>query len=449
MGLKIKRLIVCLFGLFIGSCPLVRADGAGTTGGAVLKQTIDARGAGMGNSGVAGVRDINSALFYNPAGLSSILNQEVSSLYIKGLADIYYGFLGFCCPVGNAVTFGIGITTLQAGDIIINSLDGTTITKKAEQDYLFTLAFSTELPFEKIQSGINIKILSSNLLEEYNSTNFAFDIGFLKQNIFDHFSLGLSFQNIGTSIKYIDYFDPLPFLIRTGVTYQLILEKNNHILFFNIDGTYSIEKKFNFFGGVECQFYEMLAFRFGYRNDLSSVTAGFGFNWDRLQFNYSIGSLLGFSSSHLVSLSYKFGDAVSSPVKSVPDQKNEIKTELPKKELDAINISLQSLRREIILMKERTNDLNSKNKRELLSSVSEKLEEINSSVRIIRNNAEEQQGINIKEFNKITEIIQQIKAIGLQEINSIKVHIEQLNKKIEELEVQIEETKSELNKKKK
>ncbi|MGH8015023.1 MAG: hypothetical protein ACREBV_02410, partial [Candidatus Zixiibacteriota bacterium] len=80
----------------------------GTTGAQFLELGVSARAMAMGEAFTAVVDDI-SAVYYNPAALTTLFGREASFTYISMPADVGYGFGGFGFPleaVGGVVGIG-------------------------------------------------------------------------------------------------------------------------------------------------------------------------------------------------------------------------------------------------------------------------------------------------------------------------------------------------------
>lgn len=88
---------------------------AGTSSGSFLKIGVGARAVGMGEAFVAVAND-PSAIVWNPAGLASILRQEVQFSHTEWPADINYDFLIYVMPsrrLGGSLAIQLGMLATQ------------------------------------------------------------------------------------------------------------------------------------------------------------------------------------------------------------------------------------------------------------------------------------------------------------------------------------------------
>jgi hypothetical protein len=141
---------------------IANANGPSTSGVIILKYTSGARALGMGESFVAIADDVN-CLCWNPAGLTQIRNHEISMMYLNGLVDSWFGFLGYAHPLGAKGgkerreigrirevskrgkyydTIALRMTLFQVGELTLDP-EGSTVV--AERDYLVTLGYGYPL----------------------------------------------------------------------------------------------------------------------------------------------------------------------------------------------------------------------------------------------------------------------------------------------------------------
>ena len=218
----------------------------------------DARGSGMGETGVAVADDIN-AVYWNPAGLGfldyveepgteeEVPYREVALSFSPWLpqfnADLYYsyGSVGQYFEELNG-TVAFNFVFMNLGEFTRTADDGTTMGKFISNEFAAGLSYGTKIT-EDLGIGVNFKYIRSNLTptsatqkEAGVGNSFAFDLGLLYRpsaiEIFDvqkALSFGFNLQNVGPKITYISESDPLPTNLRLGGAWRLIKDEFNDL----------------------------------------------------------------------------------------------------------------------------------------------------------------------------------------------------------------------------
>lgn len=283
--------------------PVSTWGGAGTSGASILRQSVSARVSGMGEAYTAVAENVY-ALQYNSAGLANIGQTELSALYVKGLDDIYYGYLGMVYPFSGGAA-AASLFTLQGGMIEINEEDGTSETLNAQQDYVICIGGGWKVV--SFPSGLSVgavlKVIHSVLVEQYRALAFAVDFGVYYPTPIDGLTVGFSFQNIGTKLKYLNAEDPLPFIARAGVGYKLDFNNDNYLQLatdlLNEDKIHlGAEYGFNHSAWVR------LGYKYGY--SLDSLTCGVGFGIESLRIDYALNLMGDLGLKHLASVTLVF-----------------------------------------------------------------------------------------------------------------------------------------------
>jgi len=255
------------------------AAGAGATSGVTMLETVGSRNSALGGAFTSISGDIYS-IYSNPAGLADISKRQLSSFFVKSpgndsrIALVYGQWLLTDLKSGLA----LGVYNLNGGRMDINYVDGTSETVVSQSDYLAALSWGGYTA-KNFMLGYTIKYLSTELVEEYNASAFAFDTGFIAK-IGKNFSWGAAMQNYGTKIKYNEIKESLPFLVKSGISLNLPFGGSQSLLI-AADGTYLIKEKDAFFkGGVEYSVAKTVFLRGGYKkfDDLIYITAGVGLN---------------------------------------------------------------------------------------------------------------------------------------------------------------------------
>ena len=280
------------------------AKGAGTSGAIVLEQQVGARASGMAEAYTAVGGEVG-VLHYNPAGLISLPNREASFTYQRGLAnDSFMSLLyGQPTPIG---VFAGAFSYYTAGDIELIDLDGNEWTVKAEQDIVVVAGFAHKF-LENWPMGINLKIISSRLVEAESGTAFAVDFGGLYHPPVKGLDIGLAIRNLGTKLKFIEGDDSLPLTICLGGAYERSFGDKKILV--SIDFPFLVyEQILTPAVGVEFDWREMIQGRIGYKFNIddTGLALGMGFAYQNYFINYAFGLANILENGHRVSLSVRF-----------------------------------------------------------------------------------------------------------------------------------------------
>lgn len=173
-------------------------DFVGTTAGNFLKIGVGARAAGLGEAYNA-ISDDIYGIYWNPAGLSQLKQKTIGITYTRWLKDINYNFIGYAQEF-NFITVAFGINQLSLPPIEKYDKYGYATGKSyTATDTALNLSFAKELS-QNLFTGLNIKFLQLNI-DKFYTDGFAGDIGVLYRS--DMLSVGLTFQNLGSQIKFI------------------------------------------------------------------------------------------------------------------------------------------------------------------------------------------------------------------------------------------------------
>jgi len=114
----IKSLILLL--IAIGFVQAGEITKKGTNAAQFLKIGVGARASAMGESYVAEANDA-SAMFWNPAGLAGVSNNELMFVQTNWIADMTYDFAALVMPFDNLGTFGIYYQGLSMNDMKVRT----------------------------------------------------------------------------------------------------------------------------------------------------------------------------------------------------------------------------------------------------------------------------------------------------------------------------------------
>ena len=256
------------------------------SGAAYLKVNPSARSAALG--GAYATMSSADSLFFNPAGLAPVARTEFSAMHAQWLQDTSYDALAFAAPT-KVGTFGLGAARLAAG-----SFEGRTTDRKAAggfaaQDSLFAVSFAKGV-MPRTGLGGSLKLIRSEI-GPYSAQTVAVDIGVRRELSQRPVTLGLSIQNVGKGLKFLDQEDPLPTAVAAGASWRwagvlgLAGELRHEVRDNRL--TASIGTEYSLLGS--------LALRAGYASNavkqagspLSGLGAGLGASWKSWSVNYS------------------------------------------------------------------------------------------------------------------------------------------------------------------
>lgn len=294
---------------------------AATESGLSLLQVPGARSAALGEALTAGSDDV-SALQSNPSSLATLSSGRALFSFERGFADDSFGQLYIGKPVAHG---GIGAVVgyYDGGDIQV--FDGVaTVNIKVQRDILVGLAVARQ--WNSFEWGMQTKYLSSELGETDRATAYAGDVG-VGYTLNSRNRVGASLQNYGTKLRYREEGDALPRVARAGFTTMMTVGAVKAQLL--TDAAYfENQREMRPAVGLEIKT-GVLALRSGYRQGRGSgeVTMGTGFEFGRINFDYSFALMKNVADIHKMSLGMRFGEAspavapqASTPVPAAQEQ---------------------------------------------------------------------------------------------------------------------------------
>lgn len=264
------------------------ASAALNSGASFLKINPSARSAGMG--GAYATMASADSLFFNPAGLSPLSRSEFSAMHAQWLLDSRYDALAAAAPTKFG-TFGLGATRLAAGSFEGRTIDRKPTTGFTAQDSMYAVSLGrTVLPGTGV--GGSLKFLRSEI-GPYSAQTVAVDLGVRRELTGRPLTLGLSIQNLGKGLKFLDQEDPLPTAIAAGASWRFAGV-------FGLAGEIKQEvhdKRLTASIGTEYALLGSLALRAGYAANavsrsgtsgpMNGLGAGLGVRWRSVSADYS------------------------------------------------------------------------------------------------------------------------------------------------------------------
>lgn len=270
MKIKIYSVILALFIVTLPSAvfaqvELTRFAGrgkVGTTGFQFLKIGVGARAVSMSESFIAMANDA-TAMYYNPAGMTQMVDNEVVVSLIKWPADIQYGFVGAAIPTALYGTIGVFVGTLTTGDmkrtVPYKDWNGEYF---SATDWVAGVSYSRALT-DKFSIGGNIKYIGE-FLDTESVQSWAVDFGTLFDIGVRKMKFAMMITNFGPNLKFLNEEFSLPITFKIGAIVEAF-NWNNNILMVTAEGSHPNDNLEQFAMGLEYSFMNKLFLRGGYR----------------------------------------------------------------------------------------------------------------------------------------------------------------------------------------
>ncbi|MBN2103907.1 PorV/PorQ family protein [bacterium] len=287
-----KRIMIILCIVFIFALPLFSQNvtKSGTTAATFLLIDYGVRGSGMGSAYVSVADDIN-AMYWNPAGVARIRENQALFTNIQWIADITFNYAAAAVPAGQLGTFGINAAFMSTDEMTVTTIqepDGTGETFQVGS-YALGLTYAKELT-NRFSIGFNVKYIQEQI---YHSTarGMAIDVGTLFDTQFQDLKIGMSISNYGTKMRMLgrdmliqsdidplkhgnneninanlqtDAYD-LPLLFRVGLSVDVLKGPCNSHLILSADALHPNDNMESMNIGAEYTFANFLAARCGYK----------------------------------------------------------------------------------------------------------------------------------------------------------------------------------------
>ena len=305
---------LALFILKPGNAGAFGEDSVGTSGAQFLKLGTNARAVAMGEA-YSAVSDGSDSIYWNPAGLDGVDRKAFSLMHAVYFQSISYDFASYAQRIGEAGVFAAGFQYLNPGSIGRTDRFGSEIGSYSPYDVAVSFGwarkfadFSNE---EEFTFGASAKYIRSKVVE--TAAGGAMDAGVTwTPRAVDDLNVAFALQNMGSSLKFKNESDSLPFNIKFGSAYKISYEwtvaadlnfPNDAALYGSIGTEYRIEMSENF----------TLAGRAGFKSKtvsqisgLSSISAGAGLQWKNYGLDTSWQPFGALGNSYLISISGKF-----------------------------------------------------------------------------------------------------------------------------------------------
>lgn len=202
--------------LALASLALALCVPAEAAGSPTLRRALSARSAAMADA-YSAVPGGLSSLGTNPAGLAGARRPELDSIFVSGVLDDAFGFLGWAQPLPLGVA-AAGLSYYDGGKVDLNLTGGIRESRTAQQDFVGHLAYALPLP-GGFSAGATAKFFRFELAQEARTAGVAGDAGVQWRTPLKGLSLGAAIQNAGPGVKFEVETDPLPLATRGGASW--------------------------------------------------------------------------------------------------------------------------------------------------------------------------------------------------------------------------------------
>lgn len=286
----------------------------GTLGGQSLKIGVGARAAAMGDAYVA-IADDATAVYWNPAGIARLSGQSISINHTAWPAEILFDQAAYVFAVKwipGMIGVNVRALTMSRDKVRTTYLpDGTGETFDAGE-WAYGLSYARSLT-DKFSAGLSVNYVQT-ALDDVTGKSTTFDFGTLYDVGVLGAKIGMSIQNIGNDMTFIEEKVKMPVFFRVGGSFS-VLQRGESRLLTAAEFTHPPDNSEKLNLGAEYSFHDYLFLRGGYKMnyDTEGMTAGFGVKFPltlvkssvaRLDYAYS--DLKFLSQAHRVSVNVSF-----------------------------------------------------------------------------------------------------------------------------------------------
>jgi long-subunit fatty acid transport protein len=256
------------------------AYGQGSTGAEFLKLEVGPKAQALGGASFVGVADDASAVYWNPAGLTTMTSGQLYGMQNWYLLDMSHQVGALVIPTRYGA-YALAFSYFSAGDIPQYENFQSTGRTFSASDMSGTLAYAHRLG-DVFSLGLGLKMIYQQL-EVEQAWGYAVDLGLLShvETSAGRIGVGVAVQNIGPGLTFIERRDPLPFSFKTGVSYRV-----GGLLMAGGMVKARDDRTLQAVGGVELSLQNVLAFRIGYRSPHEYAT-GAGLRMGGLRVDYA------------------------------------------------------------------------------------------------------------------------------------------------------------------
>ena len=272
------------------------------------------------------------AAYWNPAGLASVEQRELSATYNASFQDVAHQYVSMAYPLRFGSTLDLNVTRLTVAPFQGYDATGVKTYKVQSSDLAIGAAYGRTFMKDEIErpvlnAGANLKFISETL-DKVSANTFALDLGmtyymrpakyWMQKNRAHEFRFAFTLRNLGPGLKFDKYSSPLPISATLGSSW-IANPSGNSTFILTLDQTISNDDNYTASLGAEYEAFQLLAVRAGYRTgqDMGSgIRFGVGFKLSFIDLDYSMSPFGDLGSMHKFGLNMKFG---APPKRTVAD----------------------------------------------------------------------------------------------------------------------------------
>ena len=200
--MKFINKLFTVFCLMVVTTPVLAqtVTKVGTSAANFLNIPVGTRSSAMGGAVTATVND-PSAMYWNPAGLATLKQNEVMVETANWFVGIHHSYLGLVMPTGSGGVAGLNITALTMSSMEQTTEDNPEGTGVYFSPYSIAVGLSYgQYLLKNFSIGANVKYISETIMQS-GSKGIAFDIGTLYTTPFWGIRLGVDISNVGSKMR--------------------------------------------------------------------------------------------------------------------------------------------------------------------------------------------------------------------------------------------------------
>ncbi len=173
----------------------------GTDGALELMLPVGARGSALGGSVVSDVTG-TEAIYWNPAGHTTIERPEVLFTHTNYFADMKINYAAVATKVGGLGVLGFNAKVLSIGDVIVTTEDAPDGTGQILDPTFTVLGMSWARQFtDRVSFGATVNYVNEHIAE-VSANGVAFDFGVQYATGWHGLRFGMVMKNFGPSMSF-------------------------------------------------------------------------------------------------------------------------------------------------------------------------------------------------------------------------------------------------------